>query len=79
MARLKGHYAIVTLGEARDRRMIAIETFSSNGNEVQRRFILGVGQRTYQSYIHVCVMSIFYSFFTLDNHVSHAPNLLGRR
>src|SRR5882757_8231994 len=54
LARLKGHYAIVTLGKARDRRLIAVETISSNGNKVQRRFILGVGQRTNQSYIHAC-------------------------
>ena len=40
--------------KARDWMVIAVETISSNGNEVQRRFILGVGQRTNRSYIHVC-------------------------
>ena len=47
-------YAIITLGKARDGMVIAIETVSSSGNEVQRRFILGVGQKTNRSYIHVC-------------------------
>ena len=50
----KGHYATITLGKARDRRLIVVEMISSSGNEVQRRFILGVGQRTNRSYIHVC-------------------------
>ena len=54
-ARLKGHYATITLGEARDGKVVAIEMVSSIGNEVQRRFILGVGQRTNWS-LYTCML-----------------------
>jgi len=40
-ARLKCHYTIVTLGKARDRRLICSRTISSSGNEVQRMIYSG--------------------------------------